>query len=942
MVDADDDAAPVPPSAQAPPSVDPPTVISADAGTDRLPRQDPDGHTIQHQQRRARDVVDEDHDDDCTVAAATAEATATEPATEPATGTAAPTQEQQLKQKHQQQQQTQARSPPPPAPPSTAPPTAPSTAPQPPAPPLYYAVVLDSGPIIRGGGNLPAPLRGATRRYVTVPGVLGEIRDSKSRGQLAASGGFGGGDSSSSSSSSWNDLVTVRECTEWSLRRVVRFARQTGDYASLSRVDLQVLALTLDMEREGCNGVVGGVGGCGAATEDDAGGLLGHIRTTPKRRIGLGVIHSLNPKDGSNENRKNSSREVRGGGTTEQGDDVVAKAPVTKVPDRGNQPSPSLMSTEEYDVVEESDDDDDDDDEDEDDHAFDDDENEEDDDDVNEADGRELGGAPPQQLPALSAGGGSGNVIAPTATEPATEHRRPHQPSLPLAGAATGAPRSWAAMVDPAAVASVAAPPSTAPTPSPTTFVAGVLPDPILPGCSSPTDAPPDGDVGGDGGGQFDDAPDDDVASSYNYDAVPAATTLELELPLGFPSPEAAATLPVVGETAACSDGGLDDARRRRQQQDQNQMQHEDEPDWQMQVQARAEEAKLSALRPVSKSGKLYNSFRKYKNLMTPNPLSLKKKKSATPERTASPATQRSRPQEGTGTRSSESKIRSGGGIVTSETMKLDEDDGVGWITSLNEIRAIKTLNGGLLHPIRAGSTFSSSGAGGDGDSNDGNTDKTSGPPLALRSACATTDFAMQNVLLQMNLLLLSVDGVRIRRLKSWVIRCGACFKIHSTEDDFNNGMMRRLFCAHCGSGDIMQRIAASVDGKSGRLKLHFSKRKQGKLHSIRGTKFSLPKPGSGNRFQGDLLLREDQLLTGAWNQKVKIRSGGSSRANRESMFGKDLASNVGCCKPNFLSSAEDICVGFGSRKNPNASKGRERRGKKKKSSDRACGLRRY
>ena len=87
-------------------------------------------------------------------------------------------------------------------------------------------------------------------------------------------------------------------------------------------------------------------------------------------------------------------------------------------------------------------------------------------------------------------------------------------------------------------------------------------------------------------------------------------------------------------------------------------------------------------------------------------------------------------------------------------------------------------------------------------------------------------------------------------------------------------------------------------------------------------------------------MLREDQLLTGAWNQKRVMRTGGKSKAHAQSIFGKDLASNVGCNAKGSLSS-DDIRVGFG-RRNPNSSKGRERRGKKKKSSDRACGLRRY
>ena len=92
-----------------------------------------------------------------------------------------------------------------------------------------------------------------------------------------------------------------------------------------------------------------------------------------------------------------------------------------------------------------------------------------------------------------------------------------------------------------------------------------------------------------------------------------------------------------------------------------------------------------------------------------------------------------------------------------------------------------------------------------------------------------------------------------------------------------------------------------------------------------------------GNRFHGDLLLREDQLLVGAWNQTRKKVSGNKEA---ESIFGNDIASYVGCHKS--MSNGDDLRVGFG-RKNPNATKfGRERRGKKKKSADKACGLRRY
>eukprot|EP00833_Pecoramyces_ruminatium_P002693 jgi/Orpsp1_1/1176725/evm.model.c7180000058752.2 len=53
---------------------------------------------------------------------------------------------------------------------------------------------------------------------------------------------------------------------------------------------------------------------------------------------------------------------------------------------------------------------------------------------------------------------------------------------------------------------------------------------------------------------------------------------------------------------------------------------------------------------------------------------------------------------------------------------------------------------------------------------------KDKSEPKTYDVACMTADFAMQNVLLQMNLKILSVDGMIIKRLKNWVLRCHACY----------------------------------------------------------------------------------------------------------------------------------------------------------------------
>lgn len=50
-------------------------------------------------------------------------------------------------------------------------------------------------------------------------------------------------------------------------------------------------------------------------------------------------------------------------------------------------------------------------------------------------------------------------------------------------------------------------------------------------------------------------------------------------------------------------------------------------------------------------------------------------------------------------------------------------------------------------------------------------------PPVILKAACMTADFAMQNVLIQIGLNLVGTNGQRIKSAKSWVLRCHACFK---------------------------------------------------------------------------------------------------------------------------------------------------------------------
>jgi RNA-binding protein NOB1 len=128
-----------------------------------------------------------------------------------------------------------------------------------------------------------------------------------------------------------------------------------------------------------------------------------------------------------------------------------------------------------------------------------------------------------------------------------------------------------------------------------------------------------------------------------------------------------------------------------------------------------------------------------------------------------------------------------------------------------------------------------------------------------LQVATLTTDFAMQNVLLQMNLNILSTHLQRVRHLKTWILRCHACFK--TTKD------MSRQFCPSCG-GNTLMRASCSTDD-SGAFKIHLKKDMQ---WNNRGNVFSVPKPthgtsngkieagrGGKDAWGTKLVLREDQ-----------------------------------------------------------------------------------
>jgi len=131
-----------------------------------------------------------------------------------------------------------------------------------------------------------------------------------------------------------------------------------------------------------------------------------------------------------------------------------------------------------------------------------------------------------------------------------------------------------------------------------------------------------------------------------------------------------------------------------------------------------------------------------------------------------------------------------------------------------------------------------------------------------LQVATMTGDFAMQNVLLQINLNLLSTKTCkRISNIKQTIFRCHACFQ--TTRD------MTKQFCPRCGK-PTLTRVSCTTNDK-GEVKLHLKSNFQ---WNNRGNIYSIPKPTAGNANQkwkgpktgggqsgwgNDLILAEDQ-----------------------------------------------------------------------------------
>lgn len=127
-------------------------------------------------------------------------------------------------------------------------------------------------------------------------------------------------------------------------------------------------------------------------------------------------------------------------------------------------------------------------------------------------------------------------------------------------------------------------------------------------------------------------------------------------------------------------------------------------------------------------------------------------------------------------------------------------------------------------------------------------------PAAEVRATCATADYSVQNVLLQMGIIPLTFDGFAVRSVKLWGLVCRGCF--HFTRDT------AKVFCPKCGNDTVVRvPIVVDQDGQARVLNSGRAMRKKGSVYSV-------PKPQGGRGWKP--IYAEDEVLMGGRDRQLR------------------------------------------------------------------------
>eukprot|EP00927_Polykrikos_kofoidii_P070622 TRINITY_DN67037_c0_g1_i1.p1 TRINITY_DN67037_c0_g1~~TRINITY_DN67037_c0_g1_i1.p1 ORF type:complete len:628 (+),score=111.40 TRINITY_DN67037_c0_g1_i1:56-1939(+) len=190
-------------------------------------------------------------------------------------------------------------------------------------------------------------------------------------------------------------------------------------------------------------------------------------------------------------------------------------------------------------------------------------------------------------------------------------------------------------------------------------------------------------------------------------------------------------------------------------------------------------------------------------------------------------------------------------------------------------------------------------------------------PAETLKVTCVSTDYSVQNVLLQMGITPLTFEGYVVKKVRLWGLSCRACF--HFDRDT------EKIFCAKCGN-DTVVRVPFIVTKNGKTICLD-----DGRKLRTKGTKYSIPKPTGGRGWKP--IFAEDETRLGGRDremrriqnqrEKERIASDPFNQDNTKDLFQRAGVRGGSGGGPRFQ-------AGYGRRVNPNANNFKGFKGKKK------------
>lgn len=193
-------------------------------------------------------------------------------------------------------------------------------------------------------------------------------------------------------------------------------------------------------------------------------------------------------------------------------------------------------------------------------------------------------------------------------------------------------------------------------------------------------------------------------------------------------------------------------------------------------------------------------------------------------------------------------------------------------------------------------------------------------PGSEVKVTCATSDYSVQNVLLQMGITPLTFDGYAVQTVKLWGLICRACF-LFTRET-------QKVFCPKCGHDTLVRvPIVVGQDGKPTALNAGRKLRKK-------GTVFSIPKHHGGRTWKP--LMSEDEVRLGGRDREMRrLENLADKERKTKDPFDEDNGARVlfqrGVTSTGKMitGQAPRMQAGYG-RKNPNANNfGGFKKGKK-------------